>query len=70
MPNPSPEVIEQARWDTWRHHLGYILHSQYGWDRDKAAAYVEDAKDAWREYYDDGVSPEQAAAEDQHAGHC
>jgi len=68
MSNPPPEVVEQARWDAWRHHLGYILSRDYGWDRDKAAAYVEDSKDAWRPFYEDDYSPEEAAAEDQRAG--
>lgn len=65
---PSAEIVEAARWGAWLHHLGYILHRNYGWNRDSAAEYVEQSKDAWREYYDEGDSPEDAAREDQRAG--
>jgi hypothetical protein len=52
--------------EEWLGRLVAVLSSDYG----DAHAFqnVNEAKDAWREFYDDGYSPAQAVAEDTAAG--
>jgi len=61
---PPPEVVEQARWMAWLNELGHILKHEYG----MTEGYAWETKDVWREFFDDGYSPKDAAAEDHRAG--
>ncbi len=52
--------------EEWCGRLVAVLSSDYG--DTHAFQNVHEAKDAWREFYDDGYTPAQAAAEDTAAG--
>lgn len=52
----------------WLDELQHIFMTGYGYSEIEAVNYVHDQPEAWRDYFDDGYTPRQAAAEDTAAG--
>lgn len=51
-------------------NLQKVFETRYGMhEPSQARRYVYDNTAEWREYFDDGYTPEEAAAEDHRAGH-
>lgn len=53
--------------EEWKDQLANALAKAYGTTVDEMFTYVNDASDAWRESYDDGLTPREAADEDVYA---
>ena len=53
--------------EDWKDHVANILARAYGVTVDAMFAYVTNSSDAWRESYDDGLTPGEAADEDIYA---
>lgn len=51
----------------WKRELARELASMYGDSLEAMGAMIEDAEDAYREMYDDGLSPSEARSEEYDA---
>lgn len=66
---PPEEVVEAARWQAWKDELMRVLCAKYSYTEGQASLAVRGVY-AWRDYYDDGYLPEDAAYENESAGHA
>lgn len=53
--------------DQWKRELAIELASMYGDTVESMGVLIEDAEEAYREMYDDGLSPSEARSEEYDA---
>jgi len=57
-------VEQKLDFDAWLAELKADFVARSGMNKEQAQAYVYDNRPDWREYYDDGFEPTDAASED------
>ncbi len=61
-------TVRDEEFAQWLDELKHVLMTGYGYAEVEAQSYVHDQPEAWRDFFDDGYTPRQTAAEDAAAG--